>query len=522
MNRFLLALLALVLAAPPAAALTDNQLLDEVQEKAFWYFWYEANPANGLIKDRSTPGSPCSIAANGFGFSALCIGIDHGWITRAQGRQRVLTALNTFWNGPQGTAETGTIGYKGLFYHFLDMNTATRTWSCELSTIDTALLLAGILDAQQYFDGPDADEVQIRALADSIYRRVDWEFVRNFGAGIRLGWKPTGGFSGYGTWVGYNEAMIMYLLALGSPTHPNPASVWNTWTSGYSWQNWYGYEYVNFPPLFGHQYSHCWVDFRLTNDAYMTNKGITYFENSRRATLANRQYCIINMWGYTGYGPNLWGLTASDDPLVGYQAHGAPPSQNDNGTLTPTAPVSSIPFAPEVVLPTMHNMYDNYPALWGLYGFLDAFNPHRNWYDTDFLGIDQGPMVIMIENYRTGKVWNRMMANPYILAGLANAGFNAVTAVEPGAGVVGIDLAAAQPNPFMGRTTMRFTLPAAAYVRLAAYDAAGRRVAQLADGGYSAGTHSVVFDGSALAPGVYQCVLEAAGNRAVRQVVRLR
>lgn len=522
MKRLLLALLALAIAAPQAMALTDVELLDLVQRKAFDFFWYEANPANGLIKDRSTPGSPCSIASNGFGFSAICTGIERGWITREQGRERTLTALTTFWTMPQGTGETGTIGYKGFYYHFLDMNTATRTWTCELSSIDSALLFAGMLDAQQFFDGAHADEIQIRALVDSIYRRADWEWFRNFGPGVRLGWKPTGGFSGFGTWVGYNEAMIMYLLALGSPTHANPPSVWTTWTSGYSWQNWYGYEYVVFPPLFGHQYSHCWVDFRLVNDAYMNNKGITYFENSRRATLAQRQYCINNMWGYTGYGANLWGLTASDDPLVGYQAHGAPPGQNDNGTLTPTAPVSSLPFAPEVVIPTVRNMYENWPALWGLYGFLDAFNPHRNWYATDHIGIDQGPMVIMIENYRTGAVWKRMMTNPYILAGLANAGFTTNVDVAPGPVAGALDLAPPQPNPFSGRTRLRFSLPDGGRVHLAVFDATGRRVATLIDGVRAAGTHTATFDAAGLAPGVYQCVLETGGRRSVRPIVSLR
>jgi len=522
MKRLLLALLALTFMAPPAWALTDEQLIDLVEHKAFDFFWNEANPSNGLVRDRSTPTSPASIAANGFGLSAICVGIERGWVTRAQGRDRVLTTLNTYWTQPQGTAETGTIGYKGLYYHFLDMNTATRTWSSELSTIDTALLLAGVLDAQEFFDGTDPDEIAIRSVADSIYRRVDWEFVRNFGPGIRLGWKPTGGFSGYGTWIGYNEAMIMYILALGSPTHANPPSVWTTWTSGYSWQNWYGYEYVVFPPLFGHQYSHCWVDFRQRNDAYMTSKGITYFENSRRATLANRQYCINNIWGYTGYGANLWGLTASDDPLVGYQAHGAPPGQNDNGTLTPTAPVSSLPFAPEVVLPTMQNMYDNWPSLWGPYGFLDAFNPHRNWYDTDYIGIDEGPMVIMIENYRTGSVWKRMMKNPYILAGLANAGFTVLTGVENDVTPSRLSFQAPSPNPFAGETRLRFQIPIPSRVRLAVFDAAGRRVATLLDGVMPAGVHSATFDAARLPAGVYQCVLEAGSDRSVRAVVHLK
>src|SRR2546426_2103019 len=223
LTRFLLcALVGLSPGARPAAAQTFDAILDSLQYGAFRYAWDQANPANGLIRDRSQSGSPCSIAAEGFGLSAICVAVDHGWVSRPDAATRVQTALQTFWNGPQGSAVSGTIGYQGLFYHFLDMNTALRmvSWNTELSTIDTALLLAGILDAKQYFNGSDPTEVQIRALADSIYRRVNWPFVVNSnGKKIRMGWQPgAGGFSGFGDWVGYNEAMIMYILAFGSPT----------------------------------------------------------------------------------------------------------------------------------------------------------------------------------------------------------------------------------------------------------------------------------------------------------------
>ncbi len=451
-------------AAAPARAQSTEALLDTLQHRSFQYFWDEANPSNGLIKDRSTPGSPCSIAAVGFGLSALCVGIDHGWITREAGRDRVLTTLETFWNGPQGTAASGTIGYKGLFYHFLDMSTATRTWSSELSTIDTALLLGGVLHVREYFRQLEPTESQIRALADSIYYRADWNFMRNFNPGILMGWKPESGFLGYGQWVGYNEAMILYLLALGSPTHPVPASAWSAWTSGYppQWQTQYGQTYLTFPPLFGHQYSHCWIDFRGAWDAYMAGKGITYFENSRRATLAQRAYCIANPFQYVGYGDSLWGLTACDGPSpAGYQARGAPPPQNDDGTLAPTAAASSIAFAPEVAIPVIRNLYNNYPQLWGPYGFRDAFNLTRGWWDADYLGIDQGPIVLMIENYRTRSVWNRFMLNSDILRGLERAGFvpAPVVGVEAGERRAAV-LLPAEPNPFRGATTLRFRLAA--------------------------------------------------------------
>nr|MEE4269907.1 Tat pathway signal protein [Candidatus Krumholzibacteria bacterium] len=203
---------------PAEKSLTTPALLDSLQRTGFEYFWDEANPVNGLIRDRSQPGSPCSVAAQGFGITAICIAIEHGWVTREEGRDRIMLGMETLWNGNQSDAEFGINGYKGLFYHFLDINSGFRAWSCELSSIDTALLMAGVLDAKQYFDTEDPGDVELRALADSLYHRVDWDFMRNGGNGIRMGWKPNTGFSTFGNWVGYNEAMILYILALGSPT----------------------------------------------------------------------------------------------------------------------------------------------------------------------------------------------------------------------------------------------------------------------------------------------------------------
>jgi len=522
LRRGILALVMTALAVAEVHAQSTSALLDTIEHASFQYFWSEVNPANGLIRDRSTLPSPCSIAANGFGLSAICVGIDHGWIARQAGRDRVLTTLQTFWNGPQGTAASGTIGYKGLFYHFLDMSTATRTWNSELSSIDTALLMAGVLDVKQYFDGSDSQELQIRALSDSIYYRADWNWMRNFSSGILMGWKPGSGFSGFGQWIGYNEAMILYLLALGSPTHPVPTTAWNAWTTGYQWQTQYGYTYVIFPPLFGHQYSHCWVDFRLARDAYMQSKGITYFENSRRATLAQRAYCIANPGQFAGYSDSLWGLTASDDP-AGYSAHGAPPAQNDNGTITPTAAASSIAFAPEVAIPAMRNMYNAYSSqLWGPYGFKDAFNLTANWWDTDYLGIDQGPIVLMIENYRTGAVWNRFMRNPDVLRGLQRAGFVAVVGVDGHPRDAGLELYASEPNPFSDQATIRFRLPEEGPVRLTVHDLAGREVAKLADGVRPAGINTVMLSGRNLPSGVYYYRLVTSHDAVVKKCVRLR
>ena len=408
----------------------DNEFLEYLQEVNFDYFWYLANPSNGLVPDRSATGSACSIAAVGFGLSAIAIGVDHGWISRTQALARVLTTLNTFWQGPQGTNISGTIGYKGWFYHFLDMNTALRS-SAELSSIDTALLLAGILDARQYFNGADTSETTIRSLADAIFNRVDWNWMAQGSNALAMGWNPGGSGFLANNWIGYDEAMILYCLGLGAPTNPLPATAWNAWTSGYTWATYYGLSFVPSAPLFTHQYSHCWIDFRHLADAYMNGHNSTYFENSRRASLAQRSYCIANPLNHVGYNGTVWGLTASDGPS-GYAAHGAPPAQGDDGTIAPTAAGGSVAFTPEFSVPTLRYFYSHYrPRIWTAYGFRDAFNLGAQWVGPDELGIDQGPIVIMIENYRTQRVWQRLMQNAVIQAGLQRAGFKPLQFVGP-------------------------------------------------------------------------------------------
>jgi hypothetical protein len=401
--------------------LDDVAFLDLVQRTAFDYFWYEANLANGLIKDRSRNLFPSSIAAVGFGLSSLTVGIDRGWVSREEGRARVLTTLAFLWTSPHGP-EADATGYNGFYYHFLDLQTGRRVRGSELSTIDTALLLGGVLHVQQYFDQPDATEAKIRALADAIYRRVEWPWMQVRTAKICHGWQPESGFLPY-DWGGYNEAMILYLLALGSPTFPIGPEAWTAWTSSYAWQTHYGQAFVVFPPLFGHQYSHVWIDFRNIQDAYMRDKGLDYFENSRRATLANRAYAIANPLGWADYGENVWGLTASDIPSH-YRARGAPPAEDDDGTITPTAAGGSFVFTPHESLAALQYMYATYRTqIWGPYGFKDAFNPSIKWFATNYLGIDQGPIVLMIENYRTGRIWDVFMQHAAIQRGLELAGF---------------------------------------------------------------------------------------------------
>lgn len=440
-----------VLAALPHEFANDDEFLEYLQQTSFDYFWYGANPANGLIPDRLPSASPCSIAAVGFGLTAIGIGIDHGWISRTQGLARVRTTLNTFLNGPQGADASGTTGYKGWYYHFLDMHTGLRyaPFNSELSSIDTALLLAGILYSKQYFDGTNSAESEVRAIADAIADRVDWKWMARETDVISMAWKPGSGFL-TANWVGYNEAMVLYILGMGAATNPLPASAWNRWTNGYTWATYYTYSYVPFPPLFGHQYSHCWIDFRHTADAYMSGRNTTYFENSRRATLAQRAYCIANPLGRVGYSSNVWGLTASDGP-TGYAARGAPPSENDNGTIAPTAAGGSVVFTPEYSIPTLRYFYSHFRrSVWTAYGFRDAFNQGEQWWGPDEIGIDQGPFVLMIENYRTQKVWRRFMKNPEVQRGLQKAGFVSLSFMSPNL------------EPALGQNAMRLTWKALA------------------------------------------------------------
>ncbi len=515
----------------PHAFATDDDFLDFLEHASFDFFWYESNPDNGLIKDRSSSTSASSIASVGFGLSSICIGVDHGWITRLEGRARVLATLGTFWHGPQSSASAGVLGYKGFFYHFLDMNTATRSGDTELSSIDTGLLLAGILDAGQYFTETDSVETGIRALADSIFNRVDWIWMTDGGSSLTMGWYPdAAGNHGSGfipaRWIGYNEGMVLNLLGLGAVNSQLPASVWNSWVSGYTQETYAGYTFVGFPPLFGHQYSHCWVDFRNIADAYMRGMGITYAENTRRATLAQRQYCVANPGHFASYGQNLWGLTACDGPPPnGYAARGAPPAQNDDGTIAPTAAAGSLPFASEVSLPALRYMYSQYrTSIWSPYGFRDAFNLQASWWGPDEIGIDEGPIVLMVENYRTQSVWNRFMKSPVIQLGLERAGFMPVTAsVRPSANILaGPALFQNFPNPFNPSTIIGFHISVPVHATLKVYDVLGREVATLVEGFLGPGDHTVEWHADSFASGVYYCRMTAGGFTGARKIVLLK
>jgi hypothetical protein len=436
----------------PVRPVPDSQVVAELQHRTFQWFWDTTNPENGLVPDRWPTPSFSSVAAVGFGLTATGIGAERGWVTREEAAQRVLTTLRFFRNAPQGPAVRGVTGYKGFLYHFLDMKTGERFETVELSTVDTALFLAGALFCQSYFDRDNPEEKEIRAIADELYRRAEWDWAVFRDPFVCMAWTPEHGF-GTHDWRGMDEAMIVYVLALGSPTHPVKPEAWSAWTESYQWKPYYGREHVNFAPLFGHQYSHMFVDFRGIRDEYMRAKGIDYFENARRATLSQRDYAIDNPMKWEGYGENLWGLSACDGPVDAdldykgttrrfftYAARGAAATEvRDDGTIAPTAAASSIAFAPEVAIPAIEVMTTTWGSLvYGKYGLIDAFNPSfkysipvhhghvdpaMGWVDHDYLGIDQGPIVIMIENHRSGLVWNTLRKNPNIERGLRRAGF---------------------------------------------------------------------------------------------------
>jgi hypothetical protein len=439
-------------ASPAAGTGALPALFDDVQARTFRFFWEVHDPATGLVPDRHPSPSTSSIAAVGFALTAYPIGVERGYVTRAQARARVLKVLRFFDSAPQGPEPEGRTGHRGFFYHFLDMRTGHRAApAVELSTIDTTLLLAGMIFCQAYFDGPHPEEAAVRELAERIYSRVDWTWAARRPPIVSMGWRPEVGHY-ESEWRIYDESMILYLLALASPTHPLPGDAWEEYTAGRRLQEYRGQAHVNFAPLFGHQYSHVWVDFRGIVDESMAEKGLDYFENSRRATLAQRAYAIANPGRWTGYGPDVWGLTACDGPdgkavvngrpvdFWGYAARGAAAGEErDDGTLAPTAALGSLPFAPEVVVPAVVEMHRRYGAhLYSTYGFRDAFNPSvpdgtavragrvvpgAGWFDTDYLGIDQGPILAMIENHRTGLVWRVMRRSPHIQRGLLRAGF---------------------------------------------------------------------------------------------------
>ncbi len=422
----------------------DEEMLSVLQRETFAYFLKEVNDKTGLIADKTQPGSPSSIAATGLGLSCYIAGIERGFITRADAIKRTLTVLRFFYNSSQGT-EADATGYKGFYYHFLDMETGKRVWQCELSTVDTAILLAGVLTARYYFMGKNKSEIEIRQLADKLYERVDWQWALNGKDSISHGWKPESGFL-LSRWnKQYCEAHIIYILALGSPTFPISPSGYKKWISTFEWKKIYKIECIYAGPLFIHQMSQIWLDCKGVSDDFNRKIGIDYFENSRRATQIQQKYAIENPLSFAHYGKNGWGFTASDGPgpatrtidgikrkFYDYIARGAPYGPDD-GTISPWAVVSSLPFLPEVVLPTIRHAierrdYERHHAC----GFDASYNPtfpekhseFGTWISEWQFGLNQGPVILMIENYKSGLIWDVMKKCPHIINGLRRAGFS--------------------------------------------------------------------------------------------------
>jgi hypothetical protein len=413
-----------------------------LQQDAVGYFLRAANRDNGLIADSSREGAPCSIAATGLGLAAYVVGAERGFLPRREAAERTLTALRFFRDSPQGEEPDAT-GHRGFYYHFLDMKTGRRVWQCELSMIDTTILIAGALTSGMYFAAAADDEREIRELAGFLYERIDWPWAAAHGSVVSMGWKTGAGFLSYG-WEGYSEAMLLYVLGLGSPTHPLPEESYGAWTRSYQWENLYDIDFLFAAPLFIHQLSHVWIDFRGIQDKFMQEKRCDYFENSRRATAVQQRYALRNPKWYRGYGENCWGITSGPGPgfstqrgeggierqFYGYVARGVPFGPDD-GTLAPWATVASLPFAPEIVLAALRHFRTAYPEVVSEDGLLTSFNPtfdtgdgaHRGWLCPEHYGLDQGPVALMIENCRSGLLWRLMRECPAVVTGLRRAGF---------------------------------------------------------------------------------------------------
>jgi hypothetical protein len=420
----------------------SSAVIEAIQRETFAYFIHEANPLNGLVVDKTQAGAPASIAAVGLALTSYPIGVERGFTPRAMASERTLATLRFFRDSVQSPNPDAT-GFKGFYYHFLDMNSGKRVWQCELSTIDTAFLLMGMLVASAYFSSNTPEEREIREIADHLYLRADWNWARNDGSTVTMGWKPESGFLPY-RWQGYDEALFLYVIGLGSPAYPLPVESYAQWTSTYQWRKIYDHEFLYSGPLFTHQISHIWIDFRGIQDEYMRGKSIDYFENSRRATYVQREYAIHNPAKFDGYGANCWGITATDGPgpairtikgqerqFFGYEARGVPDGPDD-GSIAPWAVVASLPFAPEIVLPALEYFETLKLRERNPYGFKATFNHtfagksdiSQPWVSPFHFGLDQGPIVLMIENDRTGLLWGLTRQCPYLVAGLRRAGFS--------------------------------------------------------------------------------------------------
>lgn len=393
----------------PALSAEDDQFLDDLERQNFQFFLEQSGPSSGLVRDRANVSGNensvvASIAATGFGLTALCIGAHRGYISREDARDRVLIGLRFLWKKMPT--------HRGFFYHFADITTGERVWDSEVSSVDTSILLCGILTCRHYFE----EHSEVSLLAYQIFNRVDWTWLSEDTSLLPHGWTPEGGFLPY-RWDYYSEMMMIYLLGMGSLTHPLPAEAWNAWKRlRFEFE---GIKYIgSFAPVFVHQYSQAWFDFRNKRDAYAD-----YFQNSIFATEVHRRFCIELAKQFPDYSEDLWGISASDSQ-TGYVVWGGPPTLGPiDGTVVPSAAAGSLPFLPQPVMRVLRNIKDHYPKAWSRYGFVNAFNPLKNWYDTDVVGIDTGITMLMAENQRSGLVWQTFMKNLEAQRGMDRAGF---------------------------------------------------------------------------------------------------
>ncbi len=405
-------------------AASDLKFLEDYEQRSFRYFWDQWNETTGLVLDRARmDGAPSSrvgsIAATGFGLTAFCIGAEHGWVPREQARNRVLTTLRFF--GRHAFHD------HGWFLHFMDANTGSRRLDSEISSIDTALLLAGVLTAQNYF----ASDREIRLLAKQIFDRVDFTWMLNGNpALLSHGLRPGSGFL-KSRWDAYSEASILYLMAIGAPHTAIPVDSWYSWVRPeVHYEKW---KFISGGPLFTHQYAHAWVNFHHQMD----NDGTDYFFNSQVATYAHRDFCINLHSQYGDYGPNMWGITVSDS-ASGYVDWGGPPNLGPiDGTVVPCAAAGSLMFTPDICLPALRQMLNTYgDQIYGRYGFTDAFNPgskdRKLWINQDVVGIDIGISLLSMENLVTKNVWRWFAMNPYTTSAMERVGFRIST---PGIGI---------------------------------------------------------------------------------------
>ncbi|HUZ60282.1 MAG TPA: glucoamylase family protein [Hanamia sp.] len=421
---------------------TDEEMLDLLLRETFGYFLHEVNEHTGLIADTTQSNAPASIAAVGMGLSCYVTGVEHQLMTRKEAVKRTLKVLKFFLKSHQGPEPDAT-GYKGFYYHFLDMQTGKRALESELSTIDTAILFAGIFTAQNYFTGDNKDERAIREIADELYARIDWQWALNGKETITHGWKPESGFLKHSWDKGYSEAHLIYILLLGSPTFPIDPKGYKKWISTFNWEKHYDIEYIHAGPLFIHQMSQIWIDFKGISKANR-KLGIDYFVNSCRATRIQQLYAVENPSEFAHYGRSCWGFTASDGPgysrhtikgkeinFYGYIARGIP-LDPDDGTISPWAVVASLPFEPAIVLSTVRYAIETLDLKKNArYGFEASFNPTfpekkrhpLGWISEWQFAINEGPVILMIENYNTGLIWNLMKKSPHIINGLRRAGF---------------------------------------------------------------------------------------------------